>query len=125
MVPLAVVNVYLCANALLITAFILLSMLGRASRAMRQPIAYRHLLWIGYGLTMAALLLPLIRLPAAHGVKLQTLQVWSAPSMHSRETGVEDPRIAISMRPAATTAVNKVIIRIALFTLTIVSGFMY
>lgn len=114
MVPLAVVNVYLCANALLITAFILLSMLGWVSRAMRQPIAYRHLLWIGYGLTMAALLLPLIRLPAAHGVKLQTLQVWSAPSMHSRETGVEDPRIAISMRSAATTMSLSVVERMAI-----------
>jgi beta-lactamase regulating signal transducer with metallopeptidase domain len=100
MVSLTVVNIYCCANALLIAAVILLSALKWASRRMRHPIAYRHLLWIGYGLTIAALLLPLVRLSAPRDVMPYTLQVWSAPSMHSGDTGLADHRVAMPLGPA-------------------------
>jgi len=88
-------NMYLCANALLIVAVAMLSILQNISRRLQHPLAYRQLLWIGYGASVAALLLPLICAFVSHDVMPYTLQVWSAPSMRSVETMVTDPRVAI------------------------------
>ncbi|HEV7607989.1 MAG TPA: M56 family metallopeptidase [Steroidobacteraceae bacterium] len=90
---------------------------------MRQPIAYRHLLWIGYGLTITALLLPLIRLPASADLMPHTLQVWSAPSMRGGSPAVASISLSLAKGTAAAlfaAGMLTLLIRLVLDASTIV-----
>jgi len=98
---LALVNWYLCANVLVIVAVLLLAGIRAVSHRLARPIAYRHLLPLGYAISAAAVLLPLFGLLFEHErVIPYTAQVWSASTMHnpaSAATG--DHRIVVSLAP--------------------------
>jgi membrane-bound lytic murein transglycosylase D len=75
-------NVYICANVLLVLAAALLEITRAVSPMLRHPMAYRHQLWLGEATALAALLLPLVSSVAGRSSFLpRTAQVWSAPTI--------------------------------------------
>jgi len=98
---LALVNWYLCANVLVIVAVLLLAGIRAVSRRLARPIAYRHLLPLGYAISAAAVLLPLFGLLFEHErVIPHTAQVWSASTMHNpARAAAGDHRIVVSLAP--------------------------
>ncbi|MFT3733421.1 MAG: M56 family metallopeptidase [Hyphomicrobium sp.] len=74
-------NVYLCANVLLVLAAALVESVRAVSPLLRQPMAYRHQLRLCQAAALAALLLPLLGSSSGRsGLLPSTAQVWSAPS---------------------------------------------
>jgi len=102
MTSLTAVNMYLCANGLLVLAVAFLATVRAVAARSPRPIAYRHQLQLGYALTAAVLILPICGALASNKEFLpQTAQVWSAPTMHGDNVGASgNHRIAISMLPS-------------------------
>lgn len=105
MASLASVNLYICANILLMLAAVLLAGIGAVSGRLLHPIAYRHQLGTGHALAMAAVLLPFVGLFSGHeNVLPQTAQVWSASTMqNSAVDTLKDQRIAVSFAPSGAS----------------------
>lgn len=78
----AIGNIYLSANTLLVVAAITLSIFKLSSKNSRNPITYRQLLWIGYGLSVGTLVLPWLFAATSNNFMPHTFQVWSAPQVH-------------------------------------------
>ena len=116
-----IVNIYLCANVLLVLAASVLSTLELTSRKSQNPIMYRHLLWIGYGLSIAAVALPLCFASTSTNIMPHTLQVWSSPNMHSSETVSAGHRASVLLaRTKVSVSLNAVeLVTSALFCLGI------
>jgi membrane-bound lytic murein transglycosylase D len=93
---LALLNAYLCANALMVVAVALLMAIGRVNARLTQTIAYRQQLRLGYVLTAAALFLPFIGgWSASPEFTARGAQVWSAPTMHSGSSAGEIVAVAL------------------------------
>jgi membrane-bound lytic murein transglycosylase D len=98
MASLTGMNLYICANVLLVLAAALLGGLRAASARLRRPIAYRHQLRLGQIMAVAGILLPAVSLLSDHDSFLpQTAQVWSAPAMQNGAvSALPDHRITVS-----------------------------
>ncbi len=98
-------NLYICANILLALTLWLLAMVGKVSRRIRHPVAYRHRLAIGHTLIVAALLLPFATLVSEPDDALpRTAQVWSAPTMNGAVAEAsDDHRIAVAFAPRSAS----------------------
>jgi hypothetical protein len=84
MASLTPINVYICANILLVLAAALLKAVHVVSPMLPEPIAYRHQLRFGEVMALAAVLLPLAGpFSRREGFLPQTAQVWSAPTMRN------------------------------------------
>jgi membrane-bound lytic murein transglycosylase D len=84
MASLTPINVYICANILLVLAAALLKAIRVVSPMLPEPIAYRHQLRFGEVMALAAVLLPLAGpFSRREGFLPQTAQVWSAPTMRN------------------------------------------
>lgn len=82
MAALTPMNVYICANVLLVLAAALLEGIRAVSPMLRSPMAYRHQLRLGQATALGALLLPLVTSFSLRSSFLpQTAQVWSAPTI--------------------------------------------
>jgi membrane-bound lytic murein transglycosylase D len=82
MAALTPMNVYICANVLLVLAAALLESIRAISPKLSHPMAYRHQLRLGQATALAALLLPLVSSISGRSSFLpQTAQVWSAPTI--------------------------------------------
>jgi membrane-bound lytic murein transglycosylase D len=99
MAALTPMNVYICANVLLVLAAMLLAALRAVSPMLRHPMAYRHQLRLGQAATLGALLLPLVSSFSGRSTLLpQTAQVWSAPTIRDGAfAGLTDERIGVSL----------------------------
>ena len=77
MAELTSLNLYICANVLLLLASTLLVSVRAVSSRLPRPMAYRHQLRLGQAATLAALLLPLVGSFAGRPAFLpQTAQLW-------------------------------------------------
>lgn len=82
MARLTPLNLYICANCLLVLAAALLEALRAVSPKLRYPMAYRHQLRLGQVGALAALSLPLVSSCLCRSSLMpQTAQVWSAPTI--------------------------------------------
>ena len=102
MTAVALVNGYLSANVLIVVAALLLSGIHAASLRLTRPFAYRHLLRLGYAVSVAAVLLPFIGFSSFHEPLIpHSVQMWSAATMHdSIHAATDDQRITVSLAPA-------------------------
>jgi hypothetical protein len=81
MAELMPVNVYVCANVLLVLAAALVESIRVVSSVLRQPMAYRHQLRLSQAAALAALLLPIFSAFSGRpGLLPKTAQIWSAPT---------------------------------------------
>jgi len=104
--PVTLVNGYLGANVLIVVAALLLAAIQAISRRLARPFTYRHLLQLGYAISLAAVLLPLIgglsdrhEHLSPHGV-----QVWFAPTMQASTPATTDSqRITVSLAHPGTS----------------------
>jgi hypothetical protein len=79
MAELMPLNVYVCANVLLVLSAVLVEIMRFVSSLLPQPMAYRHQLRLCQAAALAALLLPLCSsLWRRAGLLPKTAQVWSA-----------------------------------------------
>jgi membrane-bound lytic murein transglycosylase D len=103
--PVALLNWYLSANALVVVAALLLSGIHAVSLRLAQPFAYRHLLQLGYAMAAGAVLLPCIGSLSLHEPLIaHSVQMWSAATMHdSIHAATDDQRITVSLAPAGTS----------------------
>lgn len=84
MAALTPLNMYICANVLLVLAAVVLNGVRVVSPLLPHPVSYRHQLRLGQATTLAALLLPLVGSVADRSSFLpRTAQVWSAPTTRS------------------------------------------
>src|SRR5688572_19851580 len=99
MAALTPMNVYICANVLLVLAAALLESLRAVSPMLRRPMAYRHQLRLGQAAAMAALLLPLVSSLSGRSTFLpQSAQVWSAPTIRDGALALlTDQRTLVSL----------------------------
>src|SRR5262245_1141640 len=82
MAALTPINVYICANVLLVLGVALLAGLRAVGSLLRPPMAYTHQLRLAQATALAALLLPLASSSSGRASLLpQTAQVWSAPTL--------------------------------------------
>ena len=103
MASLAAVNLYLCANVLLVLAAASLWAIRAVSARLQYPIAYRDQLWSGYSLAIATVLLPLTASLIGHESLLpKTAQVWSASTMRDGVHALGEHRISMAIAPAST-----------------------
>ena len=95
----ALLNGYLCANALLVVAALMLWGLRAADRKLERPFSSRQLLQLGYVTAAAVLLLPLIAFaPGRDDFLPYTAQVWSGATMQvSAAPTPVDHRLAVSV----------------------------
>lgn len=98
-------NVYLCANVLLVLALGLSTAMGAVSRKLRYPISFRHRRSIAHALLVAATILPFVALLSGPRSALpRTAQIWSAPTMNVRHAvAAADHRIAVAGAPNGTS----------------------
>ncbi|HTE40732.1 MAG TPA: M56 and MltD domain-containing protein [Steroidobacteraceae bacterium] len=100
MTTVAIVNVYLGINMLLIVASLSLRLVTGVSSRSAQPVQFKHLLRFGYALGAAALLLPwLTQQSTSFGYATHSVQVWSASSMHPVTNVSDQSRLAIATAP--------------------------
>jgi membrane-bound lytic murein transglycosylase D len=102
----ALVNWYLSANVLVVVAALLLAAIQAISLRLARPFTYRHLLQLGYAISVAAVLLPLIDgLSGRHESLFPNgAQVWFAPTMQAPTPAATDnQRITVSVAPAGTS----------------------
>jgi membrane-bound lytic murein transglycosylase D len=99
MTSIALVNAYLCVNALLAVAACCLWGLRFVNGKLRQPLASRQLQQLAYVLVVAALLSPLIALaPGKHDFMPYTAQVWSGATMQAPTNALAaDHQLAVSV----------------------------
>jgi len=103
MAALTPLNVYICANVLLVLAALVLEAVRFFSPVLRPPIAYRHQLRLGQATALAALLLPFASAFSGRSSFLpQTAQVWSAPTTRVGPLAA-DQRIAVSFGSSGTS----------------------
>jgi membrane-bound lytic murein transglycosylase D len=113
---LALVNWYLSANVLLVVAALLLAAIEAISLRLARPFTYRHLQQLGYAISVAAVLLPLIGGLSARHERLfpNGAQVWFAPTMQAPIPAATDSqRITVSLAPAGTSMSLSVATRFA------------
>jgi len=105
MATLTPMNVYICANVLLVLAAALLEGLRAASPMLRQPMAYRHQLRLGQAMALGALLLPLVSSFSGRSSLLpQTAQIWSAPTLRAGAlAALTEQRLAVSFGSSGAT----------------------
>ncbi len=106
---LALVNWYLGANELLLVAVLLLAALRAVSRRL-GPFGYRHLLQLGYAISAAAVVLPLVDLELAglgtdrEPLIPHTAEVWSRSTMDDTTSGAAgDRKMTVSLVPVGTS----------------------
>jgi membrane-bound lytic murein transglycosylase D len=117
MAALTAVNLYISANILLGVAALFLIGFRAVSARLSSSVAFRHQLHFGQALAAAAVLLPWVALfshPAGH--LPQVAQIWSAQTMQSSPSTINDHRLAIclshdgvSMSLEAATGVTAVL----------------
>lgn len=103
----ALVNWYLSANVQVLVAVVLLAGIRAVSQRFRV-FAWRHLLWLGYTLSAAAVLLPLIGPSAAALSNREPLiphsaEVWSRPTMHNPAPGAPIGNAMVSLIPTGAS----------------------
>jgi len=93
------INVYICANVLLVLASALLDGLRAVSSRLQPPMAYRHQLRLGQAMALAALPLPLLGSFSGRSSLLpQTAQVWSAPALRdAASVPLTEPQALVSL----------------------------
>src|SRR5581483_9781927 len=117
--PLVLVNWYLCANVLVLIAVLLLTAMRAVSRKV-GPFAYRHLLHLGYAISVGAMLLPLVgpglaglgydREPLIH----HTAEVWSRSTMDDTAPGdIGERTMTVSLVPVSANMSLSGALRIA------------
>jgi hypothetical protein len=115
-VSVALVNWYLGANVLVVVAALLLAVIQAISLKLARPFTYRHLLQLGYAISVAAVLLPLIGGLSGRHERLfpNGAQVWFAPTMRTPIlAATENQRITASLAPAGTSMSLSVAARFA------------
>jgi membrane-bound lytic murein transglycosylase D len=99
--PLALVNGYLGANLLVVGVLLMMACARAVSRRLARPFTFRHLLQLGYVLSVAAVFLPLVGVLSDHKpIVPHAVDVWSASTMHDRAQGdAGDHQIAMVLAP--------------------------
>jgi membrane-bound lytic murein transglycosylase D len=107
MASLLPVNVYICANVLLIVAAILLDGIRAVSPLLRHRIAYRHQLRLGEALASAAVSLPFAgSFSGGGGFLPHTAQVWSASTMQSGALAAPDEHRTVVSFASSSASVS-------------------
>jgi beta-lactamase regulating signal transducer with metallopeptidase domain len=116
MTELTPLNLYVCANVLLVLAAALVEGVRAVSPRLRQPMAYRHQLRLSQAAVLAALLLPLFSSSSSgSGLLPLTAQVWSAPAAAERALpGLNADPSLVSFGPSSATLPLDLVRQVAL-----------